>query len=104
MNGVYYNMSEKYNIDYLKNNFNLNNRIVFEYQNSFVTIGRQEVETTKDKCVKFYIAIDKKFDEMEFMLFDTIDELFENVSIEGNRLKEIWTDVDITTVEGFDEC
>lgn len=92
---------KKYDIEYLKNNLNLNRNISFEYQNSFATIGVTEILIGRNRCLKFYIALDENFDEMEYLYFDAIDELFETVSIEGHILKDIWEDVEITCISDF---
>ena len=92
---------KKYDIEYLKNNLNLDRSISFKYQNSFATIGVTDKLVNQNKCQKFYIALDENFNEMQFLYFDTIDELFQMISIEGKMLRDIWDDVEITCVSGF---
>ncbi len=94
------NISKYNDIDYIKNNFKDVDYIRFEYKNSVCQLSKNIPKSKHDKY-QFYFECNTMYYELETMNFETIEEFFEQGTVEGELIKDIWSKVTITKTRGF---
>lgn len=107
----------KYTVDDAINNIGVGTEMDIKYNSKdYFICFKSDKPTTIGSITYFFeryilkkeeegknIIIEIKEDNNIFQEFTTPKELFENAIIEGYKLKDIWDDVEITWMAGFDE-
>jgi len=93
-------MNNYNNIDYIKKNIKDGCCIHFEYKNSICDVFYDLPKNIKDTYL-VYFSCNTMYYEMDAQNFNTIEEFFEEGTVEGELIKNIWNRVRITGTTGF---
>lgn len=93
-------MNNYNNIDYIKQNIKDSCYIHFEYKNSMCSLYIYSTEDFNNKN-QIYFSCDTMYYEMDTQYFNTIEEFFEEGTVEGELIKDVWDKVKITGITGF---
>lgn len=95
-------VKNKYSIDDIKKRCatsTLNCHVAFDYQDYIIDfwVYKDPIKETRN----IYAEITRSTDELVSLNFCTIDDLFEQLIVDGKALKEIWNDVKIVEISEF---
>lgn len=101
----------KYDIPFIMNYFDKYTYLQIEYRNAIYIIGSKEKDLKISEIIDYYLLkklqrkkvyIIRNISGKIYQEYETIQDLFDRATIDGKKLTEIWHDIRIVDMQGFE--